>query len=54
MTNQSQPGQPNRPAGQRPGQQHSGGQKPSQQSQAPAKDDKNPKEPYDQTSDTDT
>jgi len=39
---------------QRPGQQHGGGQKAGQQSQSPAKDDKNPKEPYDQTSDTDT
>jgi hypothetical protein len=54
MTNQNQPGQPNQPSGQKPGQQHGGGQKPGQQSQAPAKGDKNPKEPYDQTSDTDT
>jgi hypothetical protein len=51
MTNQNQPGQPNQPSGRRPGQEHDGGQKPGQQSQAP---DKNPKEPYDQTSDTDT
>jgi hypothetical protein len=50
MTNQNQPGQPNQP----PGQQQGGGQKPGQQSQAPTKGDKNPKEPYDQTSDTDT
>jgi len=54
MTNQNQPGQPNQPAGRRPGQQHDGGQKPGQQSQAPAKGDENPKEPYNQTSDTDT
>jgi hypothetical protein len=54
MTNQNQPGQPNQPSGQRPGHQHGGGQKPGQQSQAPAKGDENPKEPYDQTSDTDT
>jgi hypothetical protein len=54
MTNQNQLGEPNQPSGQRPGQQHGGGQKPGQQSQAPAKGDKNPKEPYDQTSDTDT
>jgi hypothetical protein len=54
MTNQNQPAQPNQPSGQRPGQRHGGGQKPGQQSQAPAKGDKNPEEPYDQTSDTDT
>ena len=54
MTNQNQPGQPNRPPGQKFGQQQGGGQKPGQQSQAPAKGDKNPKEPHDQTSDTDT
>jgi hypothetical protein len=50
MTNQNQPGQQN----QSPGRQQGGGQKSGQQSQAPAKGDKNPKEPYDQTSDTDT
>jgi len=50
MTNQNRPGQPNQP----PGQQQGGGQKPGQQSQAPTKGDKNPKERYDQTSDTDT
>ncbi len=53
MTNQNQPGQPN-PPGQGPGHLHGGGRKPGQQSQAPAKGDENPKEPYDQTSDTDT
>jgi hypothetical protein len=54
MTNQNQPGQPNRPPDQKPGQQQGGGQKPGQQSQAPAKGDKNSKEPHRQTSDTDT
>ena len=49
MTNQNQPGQH-----QSPGQQQSGGQKPDQQSQAPAKGDKNPKQPHEQTSNTDT
>jgi len=54
MTNQNQPGQHNQSPGQRPGQQQGGGQKPDQQSQASAKGEKNPKEPHDQTSDTDT
>jgi hypothetical protein len=54
MTNQNQPGQQNQSSGQKSGQQQGGGQKPGQQSQAAAKGDKNPKEPYDQTSDTDT
>jgi hypothetical protein len=54
MTNQNQLGQQNQSLGQKPGQQQGGGQKPGQQSQAPAKGDKTPKEPYDQTSDTDT
>jgi hypothetical protein len=54
MTNQSQPGQQNQSLGQKPGQQQGGGQKPGQQSQAPAKGDKNPKEPHDQRSDSDT
>jgi hypothetical protein len=54
MTTQNQPRQQNQSPGQKPGQQQGGGQKPGQQSQAPAKGDKNPKEPYDQTSDTDT
>jgi hypothetical protein len=58
MTNQNQPGQPNQSPGQKIGQQQGGGLKPGQQSQAPAKqapakDDK-PREPHDQTSDTDT
>jgi hypothetical protein len=54
MTNQSQPGQQNQSPDQKPGQQQGGGQKPGQQSQASAKGDKNPKEPYDQTGNTDT
>jgi hypothetical protein len=55
MTNQSQqPGQQNQAPGQRPGQQQGGGQKPGQQSQAPGKDDKEPKAPHDQRSDSDT
>lgn len=54
MTNQNQPGQTNQPPGQKPGQQQGGGQKPGRQSQALAKGDKNPKEPHDQTSDSDT
>jgi hypothetical protein len=54
MTNQSQPGQQNQSPGRKPGQQLAGGQKPGQQSQAPGKDNRNPKEPLDQTSDTDT
>jgi hypothetical protein len=54
MTNQNQPGQQNQSPGQKPGQQQGGGRAPGQQSQAPAKDDRNPKVPHDQTSDTDT
>ena len=54
MTNQNQPGQHNQSPGQKPGQQQGGGQKQGQQSQAPGKGNKNPKEPLDQTSDTDT
>jgi hypothetical protein len=50
MTNQNQPGQ----QAPTPGQQQGGGPKPGQQSQAPGKGDKNPKEPYDQRSDSDT
>ena len=54
MTNQNQLGQQNQSPGQKPGQQQGGGQKPGQQSQAPGKGDKNPKEPHDQTSHSDT
>lgn len=54
MTNQNQPGQQNQTPGQKPGQQQGGGQKPGQQSQAPDKGKKNPKEPLDQTSNSDT
>jgi type VI secretion system secreted protein VgrG len=54
MTNQNQPGQQNQALGQKPGQQQGGGSKPGQQSQAPGKDNRNPKEQLDQTSDTDT
>ena len=57
MTNQNQPGQQNQAPGQKPGQQQGGGPKPGQQSQAPGKGSKggrNPKEPLDQTSNTDT
>jgi hypothetical protein len=54
MTNQNQPGQQNQTPGQKPGQQQGGGQKPGQQSQTPGKDNKNPKEPHDQTSRSDT
>jgi hypothetical protein len=54
MTNQSQSGQQNQTPAPNPGQQQGGGQKPGQQSQASAKDDKHPKVPHDQTSDTDT
>jgi hypothetical protein len=54
MTNQTQPGQQNQAPGQKPGQQHGGGQKPGQQSETPGRDAKTPKEPYEQTSDTDT
>jgi hypothetical protein len=53
MTNQNQPGQQNQGPGQKPGQQ-GGDSKPGQQSQAPGKDNRNPKEQLDQTSDTDT
>ena len=54
MTNQNQPGQQNQAPGQKPGQQQGGGSKPGQQSQAPGKDNRNPKEPLDQTSNSDT
>ena len=54
MTNQSQLGQQNQKPVPKPVQQQGGGQKPGQQSQASAKDDKHPKVPHDQTSDTDT
>jgi len=54
MSTQNLLGQRNQSPGQRPGQQQGGGQKPDQQSQASAKGEKNPKEPHDQTSDTDT
>ena len=55
MTNQNQPGgQQNQSPDQKPGQQQGAGQKSGQQSQAPGKDDKNPKLPHDQTSDSDT
>jgi hypothetical protein len=53
MTNQNQPGQQNQGPRQKPGQQ-GGGSKPGQQSQAPGKDNRNPKEPLDQTSNSDT
>jgi hypothetical protein len=53
MTNQNQSRQPVQPPRQKLGQQQAGGFKPGQQSQAPAKGD-TPREPYDQTSDTDT
>ena len=54
MTNQNQPGQQNQAPGQKPGQQQGGGRKPGQQSQAPVKEDRTPKVPHEQTSDTDT
>jgi hypothetical protein len=54
MTNQIQPGQQKQTPGQKPSQQQGGGQKPGQQSQAPGKGDRNPKEPLDQTSNSDT
>ena len=54
MTNRNQPGQQNQGPGQKPGQPQGGGSKPGQQSQAPGKDNRNPKEQLDQTSDTDT
>jgi hypothetical protein len=53
MTTQNQPGRQNQAPGQKPGQQQGGGQKPGQQSQKPG-GDKNPKQPDQQTSDTDT
>jgi hypothetical protein len=53
VTNQIQPGQQEQSPGQKPGQQ-GGGQKPDQQSQFPGKGDKNTKEPFDQTSNSDT
>jgi hypothetical protein len=52
MTNQIQPGEQKQTPGQKPSQ--GGGLNPGQQSQAPGKGDRNPKEPLDQTSDTDT
>jgi hypothetical protein len=52
VTNQNQPGQPNQSPGQKPGQQQGGDQKPGPQSQANG--DRNPKEPHDQRSDSDT
>ena len=54
MTNQNQPGQQNQAPGRKPGQQQGGGSKPGQQNQAPGKDNRDPKEQIDQTSDTDT
>ena len=54
MTNQNRPGQQNQAPGQKPGQQQGGGQKPGQQSQKPGGGDKNPKQPDEQTSNTDT
>jgi hypothetical protein len=54
MTSQNEPGQYSQSPGQKPGQQQGGGQKPGQQSQASGKGNRNPKEPLDQTSDTDT
>jgi hypothetical protein len=54
MTRQNQPGQHSQSPGQKPGQQQGGGQKPGQQSQDSGKGNRNPKEPLDQTSDTDT
>ena len=54
MTNQNQPGQQNQAPGQKPGQQQGGGQKPGQQSQTPGNDAKNPKQPHEQTSNSDT
>ena len=54
MTNRNQPGQHSQSPGQKPDQQQGGGQKPGQQSQASGKGNRNPKEPLDQTSDTDT
>jgi hypothetical protein len=54
MTSQNQPGQHSQSPGQKPGQQQGGGQKPGQQSQASGKGNRIPKEPLDQTSDTDT
>jgi hypothetical protein len=48
MTNQTQPDQQKQTPGQ------GGDLKPGQQSQAPGKGDRNPKEPLDQTSNTDT
>jgi hypothetical protein len=54
MTNQNQPGQPNQTPGQKSGQQQGAGQKQGQQSQAPGKGDRNPKQPLDQTSNSDT
>jgi hypothetical protein len=54
MTNQNEPGQLNQAPGQKPGQQQGGGSKPGQQSQAPGKENRNPKKPLNQTSNSDT
>jgi hypothetical protein len=54
MTNQNQPGQQNQTPGQKPGQQQGASPKPGQQSQSPGGSGKNPKEPWDQRSDSDT
>jgi hypothetical protein len=54
LTNQNQPGQQNQAPGQKPGQQQGGGQKPGQQSQKPGGGDRNPRQPDEQTSNTDT
>jgi len=53
MTNKQQPGQRNQSRDQKPGQQQGGGQRPGQQNQS-SDNDKNPKEPFDQKSDSDT
>jgi hypothetical protein len=52
MTKQNPPRQPDQPPRQKLGQQQGGGLKPGQQSQAPAEGET--RQPYDQTSDTDT
>jgi hypothetical protein len=54
MMKQNEPRQQNQSPGRKPAQQQGGGQKPGQQRQAPANDDKDPREPHWQTSDTDT
>jgi len=53
MTNQKQPSRRNHSPGPKPGPQQGGGQNPGQQSQGSG-NDKNPKEPFDQKSDSDT